>query len=282
MSDLKIIGDVGHGFKGLPYEATLKAKSMGTRSIHCDTHGNVEVGYRFVSKGDGLFDFELKGCGLCATEKANTEKSEQERIEKAERDSKQLEIAIGRANIPIRFQTRTLDSFIPTCDAAIKAHKAAQSYAQNFDEHCKNGQGLNFVGGVGTGKTHLAVGIALEAIKQGYTPLFISVFGAIRHIKDAWRRDSDRSETEALNDLITPDLLILDEVGVQFSSDTERLIIFDVLNRRYEDLRPTIIISNLMMDEISKVIGERVVDRLRECNKAYWFNWGSYRGKRNG
>jgi DNA replication protein DnaC len=280
MSELKIIGDVAQGFKGLPYEATLKAKSMGTQFIHCDTHGDVEVGYRFVSKGDGLFDFELKGCGVCATEKAQSDEAEKSRIEKAERERKRLEVAIGRANIPVRFQTRTLDSFTPTCDAAIKAHKAAKSYAQNFDEHCKNGQGLNFIGDVGTGKTHLAVGIALEAIKQGYTPLFISVFSAIRHIKDAWRRDSDISESEALNDLIAPDLLILDEIGVQFSSDTERLIIFDVLNRRYEDLRPTIIISNLMMDEISKVIGERVVDRLRECNKAYWFNWESYRARR--
>ncbi len=282
MSELKVIGDVAQGFKGLPYEATLKAKSMGTKSIHCDKHGDVDVGYRFVSRGDGYFDFELKGCGLCATEKTNAEKAEQERIEKAERDRKILEHSIGRANIPVRFQNRTIDSYQPMNDDAVKVRNAAKNYADNFSENLKQGRGLNFIGSVGTGKTHLAIGIALEAIKQGYTPLFISVYSAIRHIKDSWRRDSDRSESEALDDLVSPDLLILDEVGVQFSSDTERLIIFDVLNRRYEDLRPTIILSNLTMEEISKVIGDRVVDRLRECNKAYLFNWESYRGKRNG
>lgn len=280
MRELKIIGDVAQGFKGLPYEATLKAKSMGKKSIHCDTHGDIEVGYRFVSKGNGMFDFELRTCGLCAESEAIAEKAERERIEKAERERKRLEAAIGRANIPVRFQTRTLDTYKPTCETAERAHNAAKSYAKNFETHYKNGQGLNFIGGVGTGKTHLAIGIALETIKQGYTPLFISVYSAIRHVKDSWRRDSDRSETEALNDLIAPDLLILDEVGVQFASDTERLIIFDVMNGRYEESKPTIILSNLKMDEIGSVIGERVVDRLRECNKAYWFNWESYRARR--
>lgn len=279
MSDLKIIGDVAQGFKGLPYEATLKAKSMGTKSIHCSTHGDVEVGYRFVSKGNGLFDFELKTCGLCATEKENSDKVEQERIEKSERDRKRLEVAVGRANIPVRFQSRTLDTYKPICDDASKVHNTAILYAKNFKDNFENGRGLNFIGGVGTGKTHLAIGIALETIKQGYTPLFISVSEAMRHVKNTWSAKSEISESEAFDNLTMPDLLILDEVGVQFSSDTERLIIFDIINCRYANNLPTIILSNLQMNEVGKVIGERVVDRLRECNKACSFNWGSYRAR---
>ena len=44
---------------------------------------------------------------------------------------------------------------------------------------------------------------------------------------------------------IRPDLLILDEVGVQFGSETEKMILFEIINGRYEQLKPTIVISNL-------------------------------------
>ena len=43
---------------------------------------------------------------------------------------------------------------------------------------------------------------------------------------------------------IRPDLLILDEVGVQFGSETEKMILFEIINGRYEQLKPTIVISN--------------------------------------
>ena len=75
------------------------------------------------------------------------------------------------------------------------------------------------------------------------------------------------------------DLLILDEVGVQFGSDTEKLILFDVLNERYEKRRPTLVLSNLSLPDVEQYLGERIFDRLREDGgEAVVFDWESHRG----
>ena len=75
----------------------------------------------------------------------------------------------------------------------------------------------------------------------------------------------------------SPDLLILDEVGVQFGSDFEKQILFDVLNERYEKLKPSILLSNIPGDQLADYLGERVTDRLRENGgKMIGFDWDSY------
>ena len=76
----------------------------------------------------------------------------------------------------------------------------------------------------------------------------------------------------------SPDLLILDEVGVQFGSEFEKQLLFDVLNERYEKLKPSILLSNIPSEQLSDYLGERVTDRLRENGGALiGFNWDSYR-----
>lgn len=77
-----------------------------------------------------------------------------------------------------------------------------------------------------------------------------------------------------------PDLLIIDEVGVQFGSDAEKLILFEVINTRYESMKPTILISNLALNKLAGFIGERVIDRMKDgggCTLA--FTWDSYRSR---
>lgn len=81
--------------------------------------------------------------------------------------------------------------------------------------------------------------------------------------------------------MVEPDLLILDEVGVQHGSDTEKLILFEIINGRYEAARPTIVISNLDAAGLEQFLGERAFDRLREGGgRLVVFDWESHRGKR--
>jgi DNA replication protein DnaC len=119
-------------------------------------------------------------------------------------------------------------------------------------------------------------------MERGRTVLFTTVMRALRRVKDTWGRDSRESQSEAIAALGFPDLLILDEVGVQFGSDAEKLLLFDILNERYERRRPTILMSNLPLDEVSAYLGERVFDRLREDGGEFIsFTWESYRKSRN-
>lgn len=109
---------------------------------------------------------------------------------------------------------------------------------------------------------------------------FTTVLRAIRSIKDTWTRGSSVSESQAIAALVFPDLLILDEIGVQFGSEVEKTILFDIMNERYEKRRPTILMSNLTPKEVEQYLGERVYDRLREDGgQAIVFDWESERGK---
>ncbi len=188
---------------------------------------------------------------------------------------------LGRAAIPERFSDRRLDTYRPTCPEARHALQVAQGYAANFGAVRKSGACLIFCGDIGTGKTHLSVGIAHAVLEQGGQAVFTSVIRAVRSVKETYSKGVGRTEAQALRDLVEPDLLILDEVGVQFGTDAEKLILFEIINGRYESLRPTIIISNLAIGELEKYLGGRAVDRLREGGgKVVVFDWESYRGRR--
>jgi DNA replication protein DnaC len=74
--------------------------------------------------------------------------------------------------------------------------------------------------------------------------------------------------------------LIIDEVGMQFGSDTEKMIIFDIIDGRYNNMLPTILISNLELSEVKELIGDRSIDRLREDGGVVVaMKWASNRGK---
>jgi len=186
---------------------------------------------------------------------------------------------IGKAGIPERFRDRTLETYVARTEGQQRALAFAQSYADGFDDALKAGRCALFVGKPGTGKTHLAVGIGLQIMaRNARSVLFSTVMRAVRRVKDTWSRGSTQSESEAIESLVFPDLLILDEVGVQFGSDTEKLILFDVLNERYERRRPTLLLSNLASNEVQAFLGERIFDRLREDGgKFIPFDWDSHR-----
>ncbi len=77
------------------------------------------------------------------------------------------------------------------------------------------------------------------------------------------------------------DLLVIDEIGVQSGTDNERKILFEIIDSRYLQMAPTILLSNLEQTQVIDLVGERVVDRMYE-NKGgvLTFNWPSHRAQR--
>lgn len=243
-----------------------------TKPAVCDTHGAYESRCFIGSI--------WSKCPTCGAEAAAKERDEAETRERESR-LQAWQRKIGDAGIPERFRDRSLPGFVVKTFAQGNALEFAQSYADNFDAALKTGRSALFLGKPGTGKTHLAVGIGMQIMQRdNRSVLFTTVMRAIRRVKDTWSRDSRESESEAIAALVFPDLLILDEVGVQFGSDTEKLILFDVLNERYEKRRPTLMLSNLGLDDVRAFLGDRIFDRLREDGgESIVFDWESYRGK---
>ena len=107
--------------------------------------------------------------------------------------------------------------------------------------------------------------------------LYITCMSLIRQVRATWRRDSEKSEGDVLQMLGDVSLLVLDEVGVQYGTDGEQTILFDILDRRYRDMQPTIILTNQDVKGLQEYIGERTFDRLREVSRLVTFDWESYR-----
>lgn len=247
----------------------MAVSSLTRTKGHCDKHGPFE-GLTF--KGNGPF------CPTCTADKQKADEAERNAQLVRDRLERRARELIGRAAIPPRFADRRLENFHAHDKGPAAALVVAKRFVEEFDECLETGRSLIFCGGVGAGKTHLAVGICHAVIAQDRIAVFSSVLGAIRSIKETFRKGSDITEAEAIQNLVEPDLLVLDEVGVQFGSETEKMYLFEIINGRYENLRPTIVISNLAKEPLTEFLGERVVDRLREGGgRMVVFDWPSYR-----
>lgn len=243
-------------------------------TVTCDKHGLYEETSRSVM-GKA---FKTR-CPKCSEESEAEKARHEARVNQLNRSEK-IKRLLGEAGIPKRFSLRKFENYNAETSGQAQALGIARYFSENFDVFLSTGASLIFCGKPGTGKTHLAAAIANALCEQGRSVAFMSVLKATRMVKDTWRKDSDNSENQVYKGLVAPDLLILDEVGVQFGSEAEKLILFEILNGRYENVKPTIVISNLLPNEIAEYLGERVVDRLQEGGgSTVVFGWESYRSK---
>ena len=105
---------------------------------------------------------------------------------------------------------------------------------------------------------------------------YTGLMSLIRNIRESWKGEGE-SEGEIMHKLHNFSLLIIDEVGVQNGTENERNILFEIIDGRYQEMKPTIIISNLGKDEISNLISQRSVDRITQGGAVIPFTWESHR-----
>lgn len=264
-----------------PLTTNSPSGSVDTQEVDgaCEVHGPCKF-VVFPEMFAGSKPLRMKRCEGCAADRKAREDAERDREEVRRRDA-QLHELRSQSLIPARFRDRSLANYIATTPGQTRALQVCNRFVDNWPEGRRNGTSLIFTGGPGTGKTHLACGIASALIERYESAaMFMTTLQAMRSIKASYNRDAEITEEEAVDNLRWPQLLILDEIGVQVGSEHEKLLLFDVLNSRYQDCRSTILLSNLSMVDLETYLGQRVMDRYRECGAVIAFDWDSHRGRR--
>lgn len=253
---------------------TIQPDSMTSESRHCDKHDLDYIAKIWKRNPVTNRPIEMNHCPQCTIEIEAEQKTEKERKDAYVRQAA-INSRLHNAMIAPRFKDKTFENYRPESDGQKKAVETCEWFLENWDKSV----GLIFIGGPGTGKNHLACALIKKFVAENVkAALMTEAIKIIRTIKESWRKDGE-TETQAIKRFIEPDLLVIDELGVQFGSDTEKMYLTEIINDRYNYMKPTILIGNLTPDEIKQIIGERAFDRFREGGKVVVFNWQSHRGK---
>lgn len=115
-------------------------------------------------------------------------------------------------------------------------------------------------GAPGTGKTHLAAAIANERRARGHSAYFITAPDLLDYLRSAFAPDSKVSYDKVFEAVRTAPLLVLDDLGAQSSTQWAQEKLFQLLNYRYNAGLPTVITSNLALEEQDRRIQSRMLD----------------------
>lgn len=213
-------------------------------------------------------------------------KKEKELTEEQELRKQKIESILGKSGIKKRYLSRTIDSFSVTAENK-RSFEVATDYIKNFREYFAQGKGLYLEGPCGTGKTHLAIAIALAIINTGVPVICKTSIDILGDIKRCYERNSEVTEEEVLEAYKTVDLLIIDDLGKEQVTEWSVPVLYSILNERYEALLPTIITTNYNTTALAEKLSAKgdaetataIISRFVESSKRVTMSWADYRRK---
>lgn len=114
---------------------------------------------------------------------------------------------------------------------------------------------MAFIGPPGTGKSHLSIALGLKAISQGYKVLFTTVN---EMLEELYMSRADNSFGQKLRYYTSPDLLILDELGLKKLNQNSVDDFYEIISKRYEK-GSVIITSNKVFEEWARIFYDPVL-----------------------
>jgi DNA replication protein DnaC len=156
--------------------------------------------------------------------------------------------------------------------------REVRAYVRAISENLAAGRGIWFTGDVGTGKTTLAMLISKAAMEADHTVAIYSLPRLLSILRETYNEDTRFSLSEFIDLLSSVDLLHIDDVGAEHTSDWVLEQLYTIFNTRYEDGKAVVLTTNLVgtspksddaddphpAPELVKQIGERTVSRIWE------------------
>lgn len=211
---------------------------------------------KFDDKGSLLKDEWLKECKCL------------EQLVKQREINKTLDLS----GVPPIFRDATVGSFEidkyemkDSREIAAIAKKAAANYVRKFKLMKENGKGLYLYSFVkGSGKTRLATSIGNALVKEhGVDIAFIKSADLMNQIRKTFKKDSETTESEIVEVFRNVEVLIVDDLALKGSTEFEERILYDVMDDRLENRKPTIFTSNVTIKDLEVIYpGGRVSQRI--------------------
>ena len=228
-----------------------------SNTINCP-HCGSELTARYidspVKRVNGFANHEriFMGYELCNCDGARIERVrriEREDAEKAAEKAARLESRLRKAGIPERYLTAE--------------HELAPSMADSI----ASGKGYYIDGTQGTGKTHLAYSVARICVGRGIKTACISSTALMEAYRNRSRDDADTTRR-----LTACKLLVIDDLGKESPTQYACERLFEIIDSRYNSMRPVIVTSNYSRGEIARKltegdVGKSIASRLNEMTQ---------------
>lgn len=131
------------------------------------------------------------------------------------------------------------------------------------------GKSIVLHGGVGTGKTHLACALVDKMLQLDFSCYYVKYFNLA---------SIQIEEKKLYKSIVSRDFLVIDEFG-RSDSDYKTCLLFEIIERRCDDLLPTMIVSNLDTATIRHALGDALYSRVKRSCIAFKTSWEDYRLK---
>lgn len=155
-------------------------------------------------------------------------------------------------------ESATFEGFEPQNKSQDYAKRSCMKYVEIFNPN--EPRNLLLYGDYGLGKSHLAKSITDGVMANGYSAIFISVPKLLRKIKSTYSNQSELNEDDIISHLEQVDLLVLDDLGAEKTSDWTSERIFDIIDSRQG--MSTIYTTNYNLNDLQAKIGERNFSRV--------------------
>ena len=238
-------------------EIEQKSKELG----FCEKHGEYNKYFTLLSgKLMGPID-----CPKCAEEENEAKKIKEAERLRLDLISRRLEVS----GIPKRYAGKSIADVDCNYHAdenlratANKTVKIISRYIDSFEERFERGTSGFLSGACGTGKTMIACIVVDSVIRLGHAAKYITAWSLIQDIRRAY--NSDESIQSIVKKYVDIDFLVIDEIGVQGGTNDERVLLYQVIDGRYNEMKPSILISNSKDPVSDGYLDARTVDRLKE------------------
>jgi len=141
-----------------------------------------------------------------------------------------------------------------------------KAITKQFEKIRETKRGIFIHGSVGTGKTHIAYALKKQWDEENpyRTAIFWNTPELLQNEKNDFDRDnySKKRSIERLKD--SKQLLILDDIGTENATGWVLDQLYMLINKRYNEMKPVIFTSNLSIEDVGKVLGDRIASRIVE------------------